>query len=136
MALANFFEKIGLGASQILINYSRESFKKILLGQRVAISFSDNACSTFEGKIALELLVRLTARLYPNLQFINLSKQRTYHRSLENIAKAINPKINLSNRRKPTVNLVVGIVVENFEGIKFYLGADLWSSKFSGKSVV
>lgn len=131
MALANFFEKVSLGASQILENYSGENFKKILLSQRVAIVYSDNAYSTYEGKIALELLVRLSARLYPNLQIHNLSKNKEFNDSLQELAKSINPKINLSTKRKPTVSLIAGKIGKYPDGKRIFLGSDGWVSKFS-----
>lgn len=134
MALANFFDKAALGASQILHDYDRSSFEETLNNNNIAIVFGWNATSTFEGRIALELIVRLSARLYPNLQFINTSGNAKFEQNLLEIAKSINPDINLNIVKKPTVYLVSGSVKFDTESSPvYYIGSSEWNAFFSSK---
>ena len=67
MALANFFDKIHLGAAQILKNYNRSTFETKLLSNCVGLSIGTLALETYEGRVALDLLIRLLARLHPTM---------------------------------------------------------------------
>lgn len=134
MSIANFFNKIALGASQVLHNYDRENFENILLSHRVKIFFDDNAASTSEGRAALDLLVRLLARIYPNLQIQGSAKD--FADELKQLARSINPEINLNERGKATITLVVGKTVPSNDLPVFYLGSDEWVCRFSDTAPV
>ncbi|MCU0421655.1 MAG: E2 ligase fold family C protein [Bacteroidia bacterium] len=133
MGVANFFDKTALGAAQILKDFNREAFENILEQQCIRIVFDDDAAAKSEAKASLDLLVRLIARLYPNVQIVNRSaKNSPYAITLEALAKNINPRINLSKRSKSTIDIVVGNeMYESTSQRKFYIGSDGWISKFS-----
>lgn len=132
MALANFFNKTALGASQILENYDREVFEKTLLNHNIAVVFGENAISTHEGTTALDLIIRLTARLYPNLQLINKSGNIEFEKNLIKLIESINPKINLEKENKPTIYIVVGKTKFEVKDTPcFYIGSKEWISYFS-----
>jgi len=96
MALANFFDKAALSASQILKGFDRKSFEKMLSGAAIEVVFDKTAASVSEGRWTLDLLVRLLSRLYPTLIINSLDEQgHKLKGELENLAVRINPVIEL-----------------------------------------
>ena len=138
MALANFFDKAALGAAKILKGFDRNAFESVLNKHQVGIVFDANGGASLEGRITLDLLVRLLARLYPNLQIIDSQLSNpTLAKELEVCAISINPEINLSKDAKPTVYLIVGNTpYETGKDNYFYLGSQGWTVKFSDKNPV
>ena len=67
MAVADYFDRASEGAAQILRNYDRTEFERRLNSRDVVIAYDKNALETSEGRASLDLLVRLIARMYPNL---------------------------------------------------------------------
>jgi len=130
MALANFFDKVSLGAAQILQGFDRTKFEEILLSHRIMVFYDDSASISFEGKATLDLLIRLLSRLYPNIQIYN-SDSNSLVSELEVLAKAINPDIELSKSFSPTICIVVGNTKSLFEVPTFYIGSNNWIAHFS-----
>jgi hypothetical protein len=133
MALANFFDKAALGAAQVLKVFDRENFEFILKQNIIGIVFDNVAAKSQEGRATLDLIVRLTARLYPDLQIIDISNENDkYQKELEECALLINPEINLSKSKKASINLIVGNTdYKGSKNAKFYVGSDGWVAKFS-----
>lgn len=138
MALANFFDKAALSASQILKDFNRIEFEGLLESHRIGVVFDSNAASCSEGRATLDLLVRLLARLYPNLQIIDIDlNNNILVKQLEECARSINPVINLSKIAQPTVYLIIGnTIIKNKRATKFYLGSFGWTLKFSNSKPV
>jgi hypothetical protein len=133
MALANFFDKAALGAAQVLKAFDRKSFEQILKQNKIGIVFDNIAVRSHEGRATLDLIVRLTARLYPDLQIIDISNENSeYQKKLEECALLINPAINLSKSERTSINLIVGNTeyIDNELG-NFYIGSDGWIAKLS-----
>lgn len=130
MAIANFFDKVALSASQLLKDYDREAFEKLLLNENILIHFDNSAVETFEGRELLKLLVNMLARLYPNLCINNTESEQLRH-ELEEIAKAINPVIELHSTVNPTVAIAVGKSACRAVAEVFYVGSDNWNVHFS-----
>jgi hypothetical protein len=59
MALANFFDKTALAASQILQGYDRTEFESKLNAITIEIAFDSKAISCGEGTYSLDLTTRL-----------------------------------------------------------------------------
>ena len=130
MGLANFIDKVSLGASQILSGFERGAFERLLLDQRLIVLFDNSACE-HEGKATLDMLVRLLARLYPNLELRNTESDSLVN-ELVAIARSINPDIDLSASGAPTLCIAVGKTKNSlFEIPTFYGGSDRWIAKFS-----
>lgn len=137
MALANFIDKAALNASQVLTNFDRGNFESILLRNTVEIAFDKNAVNTSEGRCSLDMLTRLVVRLYPKIKFrsINLD-DNSHHQHLLNLAKSINPVIDISEDNS-TVRVVVGQTELPSNDIPtIYIGSENWIVKFSTKSPV
>lgn len=135
MALANFFDKISLSAAQRIKNYDRSSFENKLLSTHVAIVYGDNAVGTKEGCVAIDLAVRILARLYPNLQFKDLSnssKGKAITKLAQTTALNINPVIDINTGEDIDISLVIGSI-DGFipNGKCFYIGSSGWKAFFS-----
>ena len=133
MALANFFDKAALGAAQVLKAFDRKRFEQILGQNKIGIVFDNMAARSHEGRATLDLIVRLTARLYPDLQIFDISNENNeYQKKLEECAVLINPAINLSKSEPTSINIIVGNTeyVNSANG-NFYIGSDGWIAKLS-----
>lgn len=135
MALANFFNKIALGASQILKGYNTNAFENKLLSNCVLIFFDDNAATTSEGKATLDLLVRLIARLYPVIQIQN-DQSGSLVAELKKLALEINPQIEILDSCKPTVCVTVGQTAYSGSATTFYIGSNNWVTSFSNNNPI
>ena len=136
MALANFFDKVNLSASQVLKGHDRSQFEAKLLSHCINLVFSEemtNSC--YQGKVALDLLVRLFSRFYPNVKFscpnpsVDTAKNIN---KLKAIAWSINPEINLNDDQQETINVVIGIVEDvTADHPTLYIGARNWTGLLS-----
>src|ERR1041385_856246 len=136
MALANFLDKAALNAAQILNNYDRTEFETTLIHTEIAIVFGQNAALTHEGRSALDMLMRLLARLYPNICVIDLTENKKQESVLKTIAKSINPQINFAHDN-PNIYIAVGDVNYDFNNAcTFFIGASGWAAKFSTRQTL
>lgn len=127
MSVANFFDKILLGASQWLKNYDRGSFEAILESHTVLVLFDKNGAETSEGKASLDMVTRLLARLYPNVTFSGPEPMKI---ELERLAVSINPNIVIESNAV-TICIVIGQIENSVEVPTFYIGSEEWICKFS-----
>lgn len=131
MALANFFDKASLAASQILQGYNKAEFEKKLNGITIEVAFDGEAVTSPEGVFTLDLTIRLLTRLYPNLWINPLEvSAKSQKDKLEELAKSINPNISLVED-VPFATIVVGNKSVSREGFVFYIGSNKWSVSFS-----
>ncbi|MBK7764393.1 MAG: E2 ligase fold family C protein [Bacteroidetes bacterium] len=133
MALANFFDKCALNAAQILNQFNREAFENILTKNYIGIVYDKSALNSSEARMTLDLLVRIAARLYPNMQIIGIGGAVSdYSNGLQILAKSINPDINLSSKVNPNIAIVVGDSVYNeTDCLSIYAGSNSWVLKQS-----
>jgi Prokaryotic E2 family C/ThiF family len=130
MAIANFFDKVALGAAPLLQGFDRDEFERILLENHIAVRFDRGAAETFEGRTQLELVVNLFARLYPVISIYSI-EDVSLTKELEDMAKAINPDIELSPATEPTIMIIIGSTDFVCPGLILYAGSDNWNVKFS-----
>jgi len=126
MALARFFPRVANGAAAVLAGFDAEDFARTLMAQRVELAFDRNAAGTTEGRASLDLCVRLLARLYPVIQITGLGAGLTRRRAkLVDLARRINPAIQIDIDRAPTARIVVGETAAPGEHV-VYGGSDGW----------
>ena len=131
MAVAPFFDKAALGASQVLQGFDFKAFQEALERQVVGVAFDEAACS-HEGRATLDLTVNLLARLYPSLTFRASGDGEGIRADLQSLAKAINPVIVVEEDfSRATVVLTVGETPSKLEVPTFYLGSNGWLAKVS-----
>src|SRR5438132_1337138 len=90
MALPDYFARNAVAAAQILAGYDEERIRNTLQDVCVGITIGEDAF-TDEGRVLVDLLVSLLARLYPTLAFRAQAGRPT--ESIRNLALRINPKI-------------------------------------------
>jgi hypothetical protein len=126
MALADYYERAALAASQVIAGFTPDLFRKTLEDANVGIAVDQNAAASDEGKNLAELSVRLLARLYPYLEVrAELSSEGE---RLESIARMINPRIEF--RGGASIGIAVGSEARGFETTCF-AGSDGWDALIS-----
>lgn len=125
MAVAAYFHRSAVAASQVLAGYDEDAIAERLVGAPVAISVGDDALDAPEGRHLLDLTVRLLARLYPRLS-ITASCDVDPWRDL---AVAINPDIEF-DRSEPTAAITIGHG-EQVAPMTIYAGSDGWDAHLS-----
>lgn len=134
MALANFIDRAATAASQVLGGFDLKAFEHILSGHVVGIAFDGEAASSTEGAATLDLVVRLIARLYPEIAVLSLDDGgRPMARSLCDLARSINPDIGIASvGRAVTHFIVVGSTVpRGVKGRMFFAGSRGWTALLS-----
>ena len=135
MALARFFSKTALAASHILRGFDQRAFEETLAARTVDIFFDGTAESTCEGRWTLELSVNLLARLYPALS-ITSSNRSGLVEQLVKRALAINPRIDIVERRVDCLCLVVGKTVPPSASVAVFVGSNSWLTKVSTRGPI
>jgi hypothetical protein len=132
MATANFFDRALLSASQALRGIEPSAIQDRLETQVVELAFDAEAAAEPEGRMSLDLTVRLLARLYPNLRLTDLGDNAAGPKvELERLARAINPAIELPSSAAVTVRLVFGATAAEEGPTTIYAGSDGWLTKIS-----
>lgn len=130
MALADYFARNALSASQVLQGFDESAFRAILERVKVGVSIGSDAANSSEGRAILDLLIRLLARLYPTLVVRAETGARDYAESAMELARRINPAVEFSE--EPTVELVIGgHCPKEGVGASIYLGSDGWNGFLS-----
>ena len=137
MALANFFAKSAIAASQVLQGFDPAALQQKLESCVVGIAFDHDAAKSSEGKTAVGLAVNLLSRFYPRIAIVDLTRRdRDLTETLALQARAINPAIEiLDDVNHVTAMLVVGSTRTCAPAI-VYLGSDGWIAKVSSKNPV
>ena len=133
MARANFFDRAATAASQVLNRFDLASFEAVLGRHVVGVAFDGGAATTAEGRAALDLTVRLAARLYPSLAILPLdAAAENMAAMLRNLARSINPEIGLSAAREGiTCCIVVGDTPAELNITCFHAGSQGWVARLS-----
>ena len=138
VALADFFGRAELAASQVLRDFNPAAFEEVLNSQVVGLTFDDAAARSFEGKVSLEMTINLLARLYPRLAILpEGAAAEGMVDDLVSLARAINPKMDVQTKAEGvTVCLAVGDPEVSGAGPTVYLGSDGWLACVSTKRSV
>lgn len=137
MAVANFFVKSAMAASQVLQGLDPEALQQKLESCVVGIAFDHDAARSSEGGAAVRLALNLLSRFYPRIAIIDLTRRdRDLAETLAAHARAINPVIEiLDDVSHATAILVIGGTRACGPAV-FYLGSDGWIAKLSSKDPV
>ena len=104
-----------------------------LLVERVGLAFDAAAAESPEGRVTLDLAIRLIARRWPRLALVDLSgRHPELAESLSALATRINPNVSLSDPPGDvTRTLVVGDTALVGHWPAFYVGSHGWIARFS-----
>ena len=75
MAVANFFVKSPMAASQVLQGLDPEALQQKLESCVVGIAFDHDAARSSEGGAAVRLALNLLSRFYPRIAIIDLTRR-------------------------------------------------------------
>lgn len=126
MALADFYERAAVAASQVIAGFSPDLFRRILEQENVGLALGQQAAATNEGKSLAELSIRLLARLYPSIDL--RAEVSSEGERLQGIARAINPQIEF--RSGANVGIGIGSGSPSFD-TTFFAGSDGWDALIS-----
>lgn len=126
MALADFAGRDTVAISQVLQGFRTDAFIKKLEGVQVAIAFGEKAANRRDGRALLDLSVKLAARLYPSLIFLTCPAGDQCVGELIDLARAINPHIEVRRAGTPNVVLAVGTDAPSIDAPTVYAGCDGW----------
>lgn len=140
MAVADYFKRNAMAASQLLGGLDNQGLLKIIGRHRICLII-DRTAGTHEGQAAADLVVRLLARFYPKLAIVAADTEAKGHvKELAKLAKAINPKINLDDTDASVTHfMVIGatpIAPKRRTARVIYVGSDNWLAKISQKKPV
>lgn len=117
-----------MAIAQVVSGLDEEVLANMLCNVSVGVAVGSDA-SCLECRSAVDLLVRLLARLYPTMAFRDESGCG-FDRKAASLARQINPGIDVSH--KPTVEVAVGAVRGELNATDtFFAGCDGWTARLS-----
>jgi hypothetical protein len=122
--LADYYMRSAIAAAQVLGGFDEGWFRARLESTPIGISIGDDAHSA-EGVALADLLVRVTARIYPALALVG---DQSAVAPLAKLAKAINPSIDLVEE----ASLGVAVGGGKTFATTIYAGCDGWDGLISG----
>jgi hypothetical protein len=132
MALPNFIDKAAKAASHVLAGLDQSAFANELNSWTIGVVFDASAAAAAEGTVLLEMLVELLARLYPRLSIRTADRRaQSTVRSLQRLARSINPDIEFPPSGDISVCVVVGLTASTSVCPSFYAGSNGWIARFS-----
>src|SRR5690348_4866914 len=93
MALAPYYDKASIAASQVIAGFDHAAFADKLRNTVVGLSFTSSEIANPQGAAAVDLTLRLVARLYPTLAIVGDDDCGHEIDALTALATSINPRI-------------------------------------------
>ncbi len=107
MALPPFYQRAAVAMSQVLHGFDNEAIRRKLEDSTIGVSFGRQAAQSVDGQTLLDLLIRLLARLYPRLSLTGQNAE-AHATSLHDLARSINPDVEITDEDNATFWVVVG----------------------------
>jgi hypothetical protein len=107
MALADFFDRTAVAASQILLGYDDAAFRRLVGTTAVGLAFGPELTEN-EGRHAADMAIRLLARLYPTIVLYAAPGAEAFADVLGDLARSINPKIDVARAGATAKTIVFG----------------------------
>jgi hypothetical protein len=126
VALAEYYDRAALAASQVIAGFAPDLFRRTLEQANVGLAIDKEAATSEEGKALADLSVRLLSRLYPCLEV--RSELSSEGERLESVARMINPRIEF--RRGASVGIGIGLGTPRFE-TTYFAGSHGWDALLS-----
>lgn len=137
MALAQYFERNAQAAAALIKGFDAGLLGTKLEQEVIGLAFDTSVESSKEGQAAVDLALRLVARLYPRLVIVGApGTKSTYLKRLHQLARSINPLIDISQDVHDATRLLV-MGTSKFPLNKkakthtWYVGSDNWFAKLS-----
>jgi hypothetical protein len=125
MAFADYFDRGAVAAAQVIAGFDEEAFKEVLSGTAVGVSLGAELADASEGRLSAEMTVRLLARLYPRLAITAAPAVSTVADELRELARRINPAIEVTDDDDAPIGLVIGSGPNHF-ATPVFIGSKGW----------
>jgi hypothetical protein len=122
MALADFFARSALAASQVLSGFNEEAFAAKLADSPVGVTFTSETGGRAEGRALVDLTVRLLARLYPTIAL-----DAEAGAAAADLARKVNPNIDIVGLSQASAGIVIGPCDHRFT-TSVFAGSDGWDA--------
>ena len=126
MALATYFDRAAMAASQILAGQDPIMLRNKLQDVVVGISFSGETATSNEGIALLDLLVRILARLYPRICLSTGAGGDSVSADLASLAVRINPNLEIVEGARTKVCVSVGTDRKTESETTIFCGSQEW----------
>lgn len=127
MALAPYYDKASIAASQVVAGFDHGTFEDKLNSTVVGLSFTTSDITNPQGAAAVDLALRLLARLYPTLAISGDETCKTDVDALKVLATSINPRIKFTDKAPLGIAVGDGSAWET----TVYAGSSAWSGTVS-----
>jgi hypothetical protein len=130
MAIPDYFGRNAVAIAQAISGSDEKRLQTMLSDVCVGVTLGSDAGGS-EGRAAVDLLIRLLARLYPAMAVRDESDSGADREAAE-LARRVNPKINLS--QKPTTEVAIGLVSGGRSTHRtVFAGCSGWTASLSGR---
>src|SRR5579864_4291419 len=127
MAIADYYARNALAASQILGGFDEQRIRTVLDNVRVGVAIGEDVRECSEGRALLDLVIRLLARVYPTLVVRSGSAEQSEADAAMNLARQINPNIEFASI--PTVEVAIGTSLPSSQGWpRIFVGSNNWNA--------
>ena len=128
MATPDYFRRSAVAIAQAISGLDEKRLERMLGDVCVGVALGSGATGS-EGRAAVDLLVRLFARLYPAIAVRDESNGGADREAAE-LARRVNPRVDLS--QTPTVEVVVGSVSGGQKAPRtLFAGCSGWTARLS-----
>jgi molybdopterin/thiamine biosynthesis adenylyltransferase len=131
VALADYYERAALAASQVIAGFVPDLFRTTLEDTNVGLAIDREASTSGEGEALAELSIRLLARLYPCLEI--RAEVSSDGDRLESLARMINPRIEFKSGA--SIGIGIGRGARGF-ATTYFAGSDGWDALLSTSTPV
>lgn len=134
MALAPYFSRNTVAASDIIAGFDEGTFTSMVAGMKVGVAIGDDAADQVEGRFCADMLIRLLSRFYPALSIS--CKDQSAARFVSDLAYRINPNIEISDDPAVSAVIAIGKVLPTMPSScpVVYIGSHGWDAFVSDTS--
>jgi hypothetical protein len=127
MAIADYYARSALAASQVLAGFDEERIRAALDSVRVGVAIGTDAANCTEGRAIVDLIIRLLARLYPTLVVRCEIGAQDAASDAMSLARKINPNIDFVS--DPTIEIAIGAALPCAGGWpRIFVGSNGWNA--------
>lgn len=130
MAIPDYFQRNAIAAAQAISGLDEERLAEKLASVCIGVTLGRDAAAG-EGAALTDLLIRLLARLYPNLSIRGESGDVVYQ--ARQLAARINPAVEFVEQ--PTIEVVIGDTELSPKAHRLFVGSSAWSATISTRGV-
>lgn len=127
MALAPYYDKATIAASQVVAGFDHATFEATLANTVVGLSFSRTEIDSPQGAACADLALRLLARLYPTLAIAGDDECADRVDALRALATSINPRIDFADQASIGITVGAGAAWES----TVFVGCTAWRGTVS-----